>query len=116
MDCCAYEAETSAVVAEFICEEKEFTAHDITRELRNKLQGTRVEHEEVRKVVHGLWETGGMIGYDRKLGTGYPSSVPPFVYYPANCKVGQDLNNQQVTPQSDNVFTGFFNKIKSLFS
>jgi hypothetical protein len=56
-----------------------FTAFDVTRELR--AQGVRCFHDEVRRVVHGLYFAGGMPGYTRALrDVGGPA--PAYLYYP----------------------------------
>lgn len=74
------ETSVQCIVIEFTAAQKTFSAHDVTTELRKRVRwgtlsvatgqalsdGTAVvDHTAVRDLVHGLFSTGKMPGYDR---------------------------------------------------
>jgi hypothetical protein len=57
-----------------------FTAYDITCQVRD--EGARVLHDEVRRVVHDLYETNKMeIAYERTLTEIGGARGPAYVYH-----------------------------------
>jgi len=56
-----------------------FTAFDITRNIRRN--GIRCNHEDVKQIVHNMYEVGGMSGYSRSL-VDVGRNVRPWLYCP----------------------------------
>lgn len=57
-----------------------FTAFDITQAVRR--QGHHVMHDDIRKLVHRVYEQGAMTGYDRSLQDVAGNGVRAYVYSP----------------------------------
>ena len=71
--------EILTLVADRIDEGATFSAFDITKALRGLR--FRVRHDEVKALVHQMFETGGMTGYTREL-RDYGGPIPAWEYRP----------------------------------
>jgi hypothetical protein len=60
---------------------KMFTAWDVTVEVRKRSKD-RVQHFEVKKEVHKMWDNGNIHGYNRCLANLQNVNPQPFLYYP----------------------------------
>jgi len=83
--------EVEQVVQDTTRNRRLFTAHDVTRLLRHKLDGENIRHNEVKRLVHEMHDNDDMGIYTRtqvNLGT----RVSPFVYH---------LNHQDPTVDYD---------------
>ncbi len=81
---CTYLSEIEDVVSENINADKMFTAWDVTVEVRKRSKD-RVQHYEVKREVHKLFDNGGMAGYNRVLANLPGINPQPFLYYPPSC-------------------------------
>lgn len=81
---CTYESTVVDVMTAKVLRGDTFTAWDITKEVKTKLPGEKVNHWEVRNIVHRWYEQGHMGSYTRELGENYPvvTGPQPWVYAP----------------------------------
>lgn len=77
---CAYVNDIENVVSEFLAAEKMFTAWDVTMEVRKRSKD-RVQHFEVKKEVHKIFDQGNMSGYSRTLANLQNVSPQPWIYH-----------------------------------
>jgi len=68
-------------VNEFVGSGRMFTAWDVTVEVRKRSKD-RVQHFEVKKEVHKMWDSGDIHGYNRVLANLQNVNPQPFLYYP----------------------------------
>jgi len=78
---CAYVNDITDVVSEFVAADKMFTAWDVTMEVRKRSKD-RVQHFEVKKEVHKVFDQGNMSGYNRTLATLQNVNPQPWIYHP----------------------------------
>jgi hypothetical protein len=78
---CVYLSEIEDVVSENVNAGKMFTAWDVTVEVRKRSKD-RVQHYEVKKEVHKMWDNGSIHGYNRVLANLPNVNPQPFLYYP----------------------------------
>jgi hypothetical protein len=76
-----YVNEITDVVNNFVNDNKLFTAYDVTVEVRKKVSG-RVPHDEVKREVHKLFNSGSIFGYNRALANLSGVNPQPWVYHP----------------------------------
>lgn len=83
---CAYVNEITDVVNDFVNSGTMFTAFDVTMALRKKSR-QNVQHYEVKREVHKLFNNGQMFSYDRALAN-LPNVDPqPWVYHPLSADI-----------------------------
>ena len=78
---CVYLNEIEEVVTEFTNADKMFTAWDVTMEVRKRSKD-RVQHFEVKKEVHRMFDQGGMCSYNRTLANLPNINPQPWIYHP----------------------------------
>lgn len=78
---CTYVNEINDVVTEFTNKNLMFTAWDVTVELRKKSK-SRVQHYEVKKEVHEMFENGNIFSYSRTLAHLPNVNTQPWIYHP----------------------------------
>lgn len=78
---CMYLHEIEDVVNEFVNDNKMFTAWDVTTTVRKRSKD-RVQHFEVKKEVHRMFDNGGMDTYCRQLANLPNVNPQPWLYYP----------------------------------
>lgn len=81
---CSYLNEIEEVVSENVNADKMFTAWDVTVEVRKRSKD-RVQHYEVKREVHKLFDNGCMSGYNRVLANLPGINPQPFLYFPPSC-------------------------------
>lgn len=77
---CMYLNDIENVVNEFVAAEKMFTAWDVTMEVRKRSK-QRVQHFEVKKEVHKIFDQGNMSDYNRTLANLQNINPQPWVYH-----------------------------------
>lgn len=77
---CMYVNDIENVVSEFLAAEKMFTAWDVTMEVRKRSKD-RVQHFEVKKEVHKIFDQGNMSGYSRTLANLQNVNPQPWIYH-----------------------------------
>ena len=83
---CAYVNEITDVVNDFVNADMMFTAFDVTMALRKKTR-QHVQHYEVKREVHNMFQNGQMFSYNRALAN-LPNVDPqPWVYHPISADV-----------------------------
>ena len=70
------------VVASKVTQGQMFTAFDVTKELRSN--GNQVRHNNIKHIVHALYNQGDMQGYNRSLIDVSGTSIRPFLYHPTS--------------------------------
>lgn len=78
---CMYVNEIVDVVNDLLREETMFTAWDVTCVLRKKVK-QKVQHYEVKREVHQMFEQGDFPGYARALANLPNINPQPWIYYP----------------------------------
>lgn len=78
---CMYVAEIENVVNDFVNNGNMFTAWDVTLAVRKTVKA-RVQHYEVKREVHQMFDNGDMIGYNRELANLPNVNPQPWIYYP----------------------------------
>lgn len=78
---CVYLSEIEDVVTEFVNGDTMFTAWDVTVAVRKRSKD-RVQHFEVKKEVHRMFDQGGMPSYNRQLANLPGINPQPWLYYP----------------------------------
>lgn len=91
---CQYVDLINDVVSEFVSDGKMFTAHNVTAEVRRRTKD-RVQHDEVKRDVHGMFNSGEMFSYNRSLACLPGVNPQPWVYHPLSADVS--LYNGQPT-------------------
>jgi hypothetical protein len=91
---CQFAGLINDVVNEFVNDSKMFTAHNVTAEVRRRTTD-RVQHDEVKREVHGLFNSGTMFSYNRSLACLPGVNPQPWVYHPISADVS--LYNGQPT-------------------
>jgi hypothetical protein len=92
--------EVEKVVVEMTRNRRIFTAHDITKLLRHRLDGENIRHNDVKKEVHSLYDNDDMGIYMRtqvNMGT----RVAPFVYHLSHQDPNQDYSKDWVQTMID---------------
>lgn len=78
---CMYVSEIENVVNDLVNNGTMFTAWDVTLAVRKTVKA-RVQHFEVKREVHQMFDNGNMVGYNRELAN-LPNVDPqPWIYYP----------------------------------
>ena len=78
---CMYVSEFENVVNDFVNNGTMFTAWDVTLAVRKTVKA-KVQHYEVKREVHQMFDNGNMVGYNRELAN-LPNVDPqPWIYYP----------------------------------
>jgi hypothetical protein len=72
--------EVEKVITEMTRNRRLFTAHDITKLLRHRLDGENIRHNDVKKEVHSLYDNDDMGIYTRTQ-VGIGTRIAPFVYH-----------------------------------
>ncbi len=97
---CMYVDEIIDVVNDFVDDTKMFTAWDVTVELR-KQSKNRIQHFEVKKEVHRIFDQGNMFGYNRALANLPNIALQPWIYHPLNADPNMYMGNVvAITPAS----------------
>lgn len=78
---CAYVGEIENVVNDFVNKGTMFTAWDVTVACRKAVKD-RVQHYEVKREVHQMFDNGNMVGYNRQLANLPGVNPQPWIYYP----------------------------------
>ena len=78
---CMYVAEIENVVNDFVNGGNMFTAWDVTVAVR-KVAKAKVQHYEVKREVHQMFDNGNMVGYNRELANLPNVNPQPWIYYP----------------------------------
>lgn len=78
---CMYLNEIVDTVNEFMNADTMFTAWDVTVAVRKRSKD-KVQHFEVKKEVHRMFDNGGMPSYDRVLANLPNVNPQPWIYYP----------------------------------
>jgi hypothetical protein len=92
--------EVENVIVEMTRNRRLFTAHDITKLLRHRLDGENIRHNDVKKQVHSLYDNDDMGIYTRtQIGMG--TRVAPFVYHLNHQDPNQDYNKDWVQTMID---------------
>lgn len=78
---CQHAGLVLGVVNEFINQSKMFTAHGVTKEVRNRTKD-KVIHNEIKGEVHGLFNNGNMFNYNRTLANIQGANPQPWIYHP----------------------------------
>jgi len=87
--------EVEKVIIEMTRNRRLFTAHDITKLLRHRLDGENIRHNDVKKEVHALYDNDDMGIYTRtQIGVG--TKVSPFVYHLSHQDPSTDYNKDWV--------------------
>lgn len=112
--------EVESLVNELARNRKIFTAYDVTCILRDKFDGEKISHNEVKKEVHALFESDKMGIYERgqkSLG----GKTSPFIYHLNHQNIDTDYDKDWVsgylTPKFDllgNPVTSSSPKIKRI--
>jgi len=76
-----YVAEIEDVVTEFVDNNTMFTAWDVTLATRKRSKD-RVQHYEVKREVHRMFDNGNMTGYNRQLANLPGVNPQPWLYFP----------------------------------
>jgi hypothetical protein len=85
------EVEVKDLVNDKVGKNELFTAFDITKSFRNN--GVKYSHNEVKKIVHNMFENGDMMGYDRVRTDKTGAPVQPFLYFP----ISADISTYQIS-------------------
>lgn len=78
---CMYLNEIVDVVNDYVRNDKMFTAWDVTMEVRKRSKD-RVQHFEVKKEVHRMFDNGSMASHNRVLANLPNINPQPWLYYP----------------------------------
>lgn len=78
---CMYLNEIENVVNDFVRDNKLFTAYDVTLAVRQKVKD-RVQHHEVKREVHKMFDSGNVFGYNRTLANLAGVNPQPWIYHP----------------------------------
>lgn len=120
---CTYINEINQVVDEFTAKGLEFTAHDVTKEVRRLIGHSQfIDHQQVRREVASRFDSGLMLGYvsgrgirQNPLGTVHPtvySPVPPTTVPDANSAAVPDGNSRASAVQDSLKVSSFWNETK----
>lgn len=86
---------------QFVQTGAEFTAYDITQELRRLHPGADIPHASgVREIIHALFEDGDLANYNRELDYSLGITPAPWKYYPGLSTTG---NMHRVYPHAPQV-------------
>lgn len=77
---CVYLNEIEDTVKEFVNSDTMFTAWDVTVALRKRSKNN-IQHYEVKKEVHQMFDQGNMTGYNRHLANLPNVNSQPWIYY-----------------------------------
>ncbi len=78
---CMYLNEIEDAVNEFVNADTMFTAWDVTMAVRKRSK-QRVQHFEVKKEVHRMFDNGNMFSYNRTLANLPNVNPQPWIYHP----------------------------------
>ena len=87
--------EVQNIICEMIKNRRLFTAHDVTKLLRHRLDGENISHNDVKKEVYAMFENDDMGIYTRSqinIGPG----VTPFIYHLGHQDPVTDYNKDWV--------------------
>lgn len=96
---CSYLHEIEDSVSEFVNANTMFTAWDVTMAVRKRSQD-RVQHYEVKREVHKMFDQGSMFSYNRTLANLPNVSPQPWIYHPLGSDVSQYNGHPTVSGSS----------------
>ena len=94
---CMYLNEIVDVVNEFVNDGNMFTAWDVTVAVRKRSKD-RVQHFEVKKEVHRMFDNGSMSSYNRQLANLPNISPQPWLYFPPSADPSAYTGKPAVAP------------------